>query len=399
MVYIDGVNLQPGKVPPQLQPNSTSPPPAPLEEYANPHAGVLSASIWCLTMAGAAVLALRIFAKVSRARPLWWDDAAMICAWLLQFAAACCAQRAADLGLGLGRDRLNLHPGRVYQLATLALVYPNLETIVVGTARVSFALALLRLRRDRWWRLAIWIIVAGLVGVTMFALVLVRLTQCIPLQKLQYGEMEGTCRGDGRAVLYVGWASGAWSAFSDFALIAMSWVVVWSVRKMRTREKVGTGLAMSIGVVSGGITIFRYAWISPGFMADFYGKQVSHPFLRDTNTDLSSEYGWFGWILMSAEGMSSLIAASIPALRAFLLGMRADFRARFHAPLTYFQRTWGQSGTTLRREDSATGESEAGRCPGIKVERDFVVCHDATPPRVDRHNRVSRLEKGYLHCE
>ncbi|KAK7946235.1 uncharacterized protein PG986_010556 [Apiospora aurea] len=381
MVYIDGVNLQPAKVPQQLQPNSTSPPPALLDEYANPHAGILSASIWCLTMAGAAVLALRIFAKVSRARPLWWDDFAMIGAWLLQFAAACCAQRAADLGLGLGRDRLNLHPGRVYQLATLALVYPNLETVVVGTARVSFALALLSLRRDRWWRLAVWIVVAGLVAVTVFALVLVRLTQCIPLQKLQYGEMEGTCRGDGKAVLYVGWASGAWSAFSDFALIAMSWVVVWSVKKMRRREKVGEGLAMSIGVVSGGITIFRYAWISPGFMADFY------------------EYGWFGWILMSAEGMSSLIAASIPALRAFLLGMRADFRARFQAPFSYFQRTWGQSATTLRREDSATGESESGRCPGIKVERDFIVCHDAPPPRVYTHDRVSRLEKGYLQCD
>lgn len=271
MVYIDGVDLQPSKVLPQLLPNATSPPPPPLGDYANPHAGVLSASVWCLTMAGGVVLALRLFAKVSRARPLWWDDAAMLLAWALQFAAAGCAQRAADLGLGLGRDRVMLHPGRAYRIATLALVYPNLETVVVGTARVSFALALLRLRRDRWWRLAIWTVVAGLVFVTMFALVLVRLTQCIPMQKLQYGEMEGVCRGDGRAVLYAGWASGAWSAFSDFLLLAMSWAVVWSVQ-MRTREKIGAGLAMSIGAVSGGITIFRYAWISPGFMQDFYGK-------------------------------------------------------------------------------------------------------------------------------
>ncbi|KAK8074152.1 hypothetical protein PG994_005051 [Apiospora phragmitis] len=374
MVYIDGVNLQPSKVPPRLQPNSTSPPPAPLDEYTNPHAGVMSASIWSLTMVGGVVLALRIFAKRA---PSGGDDAAMIGAWLLQFAAACCAQRAADLGLGLGRERVNLHPSRVYQIATLALVYPNLETAVVGLARVSFALALLRLRRDRWWRLCIWLVVAGLVGVTVFALVLVRLTQCIPLQKLQYGEMEGTCRGDGTAVLYVGWASGAWSAFSDFALIAMSWVVVWSV-KMWTREKFGTALAMSIGVVSGGITIFRYAWISPGFMADFY------------------EYGWFGWILMSAEGMSSLIAASIPALRAFLLGMRADFRVRTQAPLTYFHWTWGRSTRTLRRENSA-GEAEA-RNPGIKVERDFIVCHNA-PPQVQTLDHVHQLEMSYLHYD
>ncbi|KAK6857131.1 hypothetical protein PG995_007318 [Apiospora arundinis] len=348
MVYVDGVNLQPSKVPPQLQPNSTAPPPPSLDGLANPHAGVLSASIWCLTLAGAAVLALRIFAKVSRARPLWWDDGAMLLAWLVQFAAACVAQRAAGLGLGLGQDRLLLHPGRLYRIATLALVYPNLETVVVGTARVSFALALLRLRRDRWWRMLIWMVIVGLVVITMFALVLARLTQCIPMQKLQYGNMEGTCRGDGKSVLYVGWASGAWSAFSDFALIAMSWIVVWSV-KMRKREKIGMALAMSIGVVSGGLTIFRYAWISPGFMADFY------------------EYGWFGWILMSAEGMSSLIAASIPALRAFLLEMRADFRARFRAPITYFHRTWGTprrpcdaEARPRRRGHGSTGSKSRG---------------------------------------
>lgn len=274
MVYIDGVNLQPGKVPPELQPNSTVPI-TPLDGLANPHAGALTASVWVLTMAGAVVLALRLFAKVTRARPLWWDDLAMVLAWMVQFAAACVAQKAADLGLGLGQDVLFPHPSRLFAIATLALVYPNLETVVVGTARVSFALALLRLRRDRWWRLLIWTVIVGLVVVTMFALVLVRLTQCIPLQKLQYGNMEGACRGDGKAVLYVGWASGTWSAFSDFALIAMSWVVVWSV-KMRRREKIGTALAMSIGVVSGGLTIFRYAWISPGFMADFYGTSLPY---------------------------------------------------------------------------------------------------------------------------
>ncbi|KAK7917509.1 hypothetical protein PG985_011117 [Apiospora marii] len=363
MVSIDGVDLQPDKVPPQLLPNSTLGPLTPLNEHANPHAGVLSASIWCLTMLGGAVLALRLFAKVSRARPLWWDDAAMICAWVLQFGAACCAQAAADLGFGLGRDRVMLHPHRVYQIATLALIYPNLETVVVGTARISFALALLRLRRDLRWRLTIWTVVTGLVFVTMFALVLVRLTQCIPMQKLQ-------------AVLYIGWASGAWSALSDFVLLAMSWVVVWSVQ-MRTREKVGTALAMSIGAVSGGITIFRYAWISPGFMQDFY------------------QYGWFGWIMMSAEGMSSLIAASIPPLRGFLLAMRADFRTRLQAPFTYFRRSWGQSTTTLRRDSS--GES-AYRARGIKVETDVFVCHDA-PPQVQTLNQLPQMEMSYLHCD
>ncbi|KAK8099040.1 uncharacterized protein PG998_012281, partial [Apiospora kogelbergensis] len=362
---------------PELQPNSTVPI-TPLDGLANPHAGALTASVWVLTMAGAVVLALRLFAKVTRARPLWWDDLAMVLAWMVQFAAACVAQKAADLGLGLGQDVLFPHPSRLFAIATLALVYPNLETVVVGTARVSFALALLRLRRDRWWRLLIWTVIVGLVVVTMFALVLVRLTQCIPMQKLQYGNMEGACRGDGKAVLYVGWASGTWSAFSDFALIAMSWVVVWSV-KMRRREKIGTALAMSIGVVSGGLTIFRYAWISPGFMADFY------------------EYGWFGWVLMSAEGMSSLIAASIPALRAFLLEMRADFRARFRLPMTYLHLTWGTSTTTLRHGTS-TESPRTRQQPGIKVERNFVVSHDDPLP-LQTLNRNPRSERGYTRCD
>lgn len=113
-------------------------------------------------------------------------------------------------------------------------------------------------------------------------------------------------------------------------------------------------------------------------------------------TYLCEEYGWFGWVLMSAEGMSSLIAASIPALRAFLLAMRADFRARLQAPLTYFHRSWGQSTTTLQREDSSEGS--ASRNPGIKVETDVFVCHDA-PPQVQTPNRLPQLQMSYMHCD
>jgi hypothetical protein len=67
------------------------------------------------------------------------------------------------------------------------------------------------------------------------------------------------------------------------------------------------------------------------------------------------------------------------ALRAFLLAMRADFRARLQAPLTYFHRTWAQSTTTLQREYKS--EEGAIGTPRVKVERDFIVCHN-NPPQI-----------------
>ncbi|KAI1341758.1 hypothetical protein F5Y15DRAFT_346633 [Xylariaceae sp. FL0016] len=65
--------------------------------------------------------------------------------------------------------------------------------------------------------------------------------------------------------------------------------------KMKTKEKTGVGIALSFGVFSGVITVFRYVYVSLIYAQDFFLM------------------GYFGFTWMAAEGETS-----IPALRAFM---------------------------------------------------------------------------------
>ena len=90
----------------------------------------------------------------------------MIFSWTVLFVATCLITRAAALGFGVFWDQLAADVR--FEIQTYSVVYSASLTVVVASARVSFAVALLRLTQGsgRAWRAAIAVIITGLVCIT-----------------------------------------------------------------------------------------------------------------------------------------------------------------------------------------------------------------------------------------
>ncbi len=157
----------------------------------------------------------------------------MIFAQVVMLVAVSLITRAATLGFG--RTWTALDVDTRYAIATYGVVYSASSTVVVASARISFAVALLRVtptadaaaaaarsrtrgdgrgrgrrRGARSWgrgRVLVWVVIAGLVCITAVPLVVTRFAICTPFQKV-YGHLPwGTC-GNTYIPLYLGWASG-----------------------------------------------------------------------------------------------------------------------------------------------------------------------------------------------
>jgi hypothetical protein len=71
--------------------------------------------------------------------------------------------------------------------------------------------------------------------------------QCTPVRKAWDASVPGTCRDTG-GVIYYGIFNAAWCAAADFALALLPWYLIWGLQ-LRLREKIGVGVAMSMGVL------------------------------------------------------------------------------------------------------------------------------------------------------
>ncbi|KAI1341759.1 hypothetical protein F5Y15DRAFT_346624, partial [Xylariaceae sp. FL0016] len=127
----------------------------------------LSSSLWVISLISGIVLSLRVLAKMTRGRSLWWDDGIMICSWTTLFTATCLMQRAVALGFGDGKDALTFDQKN--EIAKLAVFYSAFTTVVVCTARISFGVALLRCTKGVG-KTAAWVIIVGLVCISMVPL-------------------------------------------------------------------------------------------------------------------------------------------------------------------------------------------------------------------------------------
>lgn len=71
--------------------------------------------------------------------------------------------------------------------------------------------------------------------------------QCVPLTKVWDDRIEGRCLKKDAVVNY-GIFNASWCAAADFALALLPWKLVWGLQ-LKRREKLGVGIAMSIGVL------------------------------------------------------------------------------------------------------------------------------------------------------
>ncbi|SPO07115.1 uncharacterized protein DNG_09809 [Cephalotrichum gorgonifer] len=237
---------------------------------------VLNYSIWMMTGVSFIVVALRVYCKTSRQRRLWWDDWLLKLAWISLAIAA--AMTSVSVSLGYGRNS-PIGPDALLRLPTLANVAGFFSVMAAMWSKTSFALTLARISDGAILKL-IWCIIVTMTAIMGSSAVLV------------FFEINTELK-----VAYFMFAT-SYSGAMDITLSILPWKIIWNLRMTR-REKIGVLVAMSMGAFAGAISFVKVSKV---------------PDLRGTQPVDSVQLVIFG----IAEGASTIIAASIPVLRALI---------------------------------------------------------------------------------
>ncbi|KAK4157290.1 hypothetical protein C8A00DRAFT_40266 [Chaetomidium leptoderma] len=258
----------------------------PKELAALPHdnaAPKMIASIWSLVAVATAFLILRIYCRLLKRQSLWWDDAILIASWVCIVIESSLLTHITTLGYGLhiwDFDQRNM------QYLTLPMnVAGTLSITAAVWSKTSFGITLLHVT-DGWIKNTTW-----------FCIISMNIAICDPVQKSWDMTVQGSC-WDPRVVVYYGMFSGGYSALMDFTLALLPWKFLWGLQ-MKRKEKIGVGIAMSMGILAGLMGVVKTAKIHTMLSTDFAD---SIPL----------------WARGNAEVCASIIAASIPMLRVLV---------------------------------------------------------------------------------
>jgi hypothetical protein len=214
---------------------------------------------WTLTLLAGAFLGVRIYAKLSRKQRLWWDDYVLLISWvctsgnimpahtdslkILLIAEAITAQVGQQLGFGKRTIDIPIE-----NQATIALgvsVVASISCVSSTLSKISFGITLLRLTAGklRWF---VWFCIVTLF-IFMIPSALFTWIQCHPVAKAWDPTVEGVCWPAYITINY-GIFNAAWCAIADFALALIPWKIIWGLQ-LKFREKIGVGIAMSMGIL------------------------------------------------------------------------------------------------------------------------------------------------------
>ncbi|KAH7035774.1 uncharacterized protein B0I36DRAFT_96709 [Microdochium trichocladiopsis] len=257
---------------------------------------MVAAVLWCLTAVTGFILGLRIYVRVSLRR-VQLDDVILLFAWCTLLVVSILNQLLVNLGFGM--HSLDVPFGNLNQIATLGASGLTVSTIGINAAKISFAVTLLHLTKNlwKWTNWLIWVVIISLVLLAVPVAVL-PWVQCRPLVKTFVDFWPGECIDKAHSVRY-GTIQGVYSAITDFTLALLPWKILWALQ-MRPIEKVGVGIAMSLGMAAGAMAILR-----------------SMALYKLSSIDVSYD-GVVSTMWATIELSVTIVAACIPVLRAFV---------------------------------------------------------------------------------
>ncbi|AEO70849.1 5889bcb4-e80d-4a4a-a150-786807b6c81e [Thermothielavioides terrestris] len=264
----------------------------------------LVACLWALTGTATVLLSLRIYCRLLKGQRLWWDDAVLIASWVCVLVDAGLMTYNAHMGYGLHTwdfDSRNL------QALVLSLDVSGTFSITAAVwSKTSFGITLLRIM-DGWAKKFTWFCLISM-NIAMGLTALFTWVNCTPVRKTwDLSVQDGSC-WPGEVLLHYNMFSAAYSAFLDIVFAGLPWKFLWGLQ-MRRGEKLGVGLAMSLGVFAG-IAGFVKAALLP----------------RMLSTDFADGVDLVIW--GNAESCLSIVAASIPMLRVFVRDVKSSRQYR-----------------------------------------------------------------------
>ncbi|KAI1381066.1 hypothetical protein F4677DRAFT_440283 [Hypoxylon crocopeplum] len=265
-----------------------------LSETHTPGAGHwINAVVWVLVSLAAVFLGLRVFCKYKRGRGLWWDDWVLMASWIVLVAAGVITSISVEAAF-IEHNQDNKMGG--HDVGFLTTITGTLFFIAAAWSKTSFAMTLTRIAGPRL-TIVLRVIMISMNGMTCVSVVL-RWLQCQPTRRIWDGEAGGTC-WNRELILGFTILAAAYSAFLDFVLAVLPWPIIIKLQ-IRTSEKIGISVAMSMGVCAGVTAIVKCTKF----------RVLESDEFADNVFDLS--------IWSAAEIATTVMAASIPVLRALV---------------------------------------------------------------------------------
>ncbi|KAK0647991.1 hypothetical protein B0T16DRAFT_455501 [Cercophora newfieldiana] len=258
-----------------------------LEDYSLP----LNVTIWFLSGIATLFLTLRLYAKIWRKRPLWWDDYVLIAGWLSLILS--CAFLTVCTHFDLGKHGEKIKPKNLSPLLKYSYFAGFFSILAAVWSKSSFAITLLGFSQGRT-RKVIWFILIS-INIVMGGNALLQWIQCWPVPKLWLGG-EGVCWLKFPKARAINTVVAVYSGTADIVLALLPWKIIWNA-KIRRSEKLGALFAMSMGVFAGAASFSKILTL-----------------VAIGNADMITLVSLY--IVATAEGAITIMAASIPILRA-----------------------------------------------------------------------------------
>ncbi|KAK8008237.1 hypothetical protein PG991_010788, partial [Apiospora marii] len=236
-----------------------------------------------------AFMSARFAAKALVHSKLGIDDYALALSWVLFVVFIILSIYTTGYGLGSHLDA----SFDMTKLPTLLFYLPIgqfFAVVAVAVSKSSFIITLLRLVEVMWHKIALWFMLVTIL-LSMGSISIVQFYQCA-------NPAERNCVPSD-SVVGLGVYAAGYSAVMDLVLTAFPSVVIWGLQ-MKTRDKIGIILSMSLGLVAGVVGLYKTSTIPyVSRSADFaYGTAIV-------------------LIWLVAEVSATIIAASIPFYRPF----------------------------------------------------------------------------------
>ncbi|KAI1646018.1 uncharacterized protein F4817DRAFT_341626 [Daldinia loculata] len=266
---------------------------------------MMNAVNWTLTALAGTFLGLRMYCKFSRHRGLWWDDHILIFAWACLIVAVGFITSSISLGFTSPAGpqspeaalRLQIHGG-------VQNVFFGLATVM---SKTSFGFTLMRVTEGRMRMFVLFLTVT--MNIAVFLYIIFTFFKCKP-------EVYSWIKGPGcwSTEKYIHYAifAGGYSAFVDFSFAIIPWFLIMNLQ-MRTRERFGVAIAMSCGVIAGITAVVRCIYLPLLTLGTF-------------STQGTTLVIWY-----VAESSATIVAASIPVLRALIKEMSSSMERYNHS--------------------------------------------------------------------
>ncbi|KAL5603913.1 hypothetical protein FOVSG1_006663 [Fusarium oxysporum f. sp. vasinfectum] len=263
----------------------------------------LLAIFWSAVASSAMILGLRLYCKIRTGRGLWWDDYIALSSWV-SLVIFISLETYLVVPLKYGSRDCDIPPENLALTATIAAAaYPFLLLSIMWS-KSSFGVTLLRITTE-WMKRAVWGLIIS-INVFLGFSILIYYIQCTPVQALWDIRVKGKCWDRDIAMKYHVF-SGVWSSAVDLTLVFFPWKILWGTQ-MLGREKWGISIAMSMGIFAAVASSIKTAQLH---------------LLSSTSTYKAVPVMYWGPI----EVATTIIAASIPALRLLIKDVRTSARA------------------------------------------------------------------------